>query len=384
MKKKYPTRKQCFIFFLFLTCAIAYHFPRSLDVTAHKINSLSKPHERLVSRLDKPLKVELYGSEPNIIEHVKTILSLFQKESHHIILSLHHEPLNPLEKRRLRLKTNHHLLLTYDDRQKAIDINPATWNEQAFANLLHQMIRATEAWAVFLSGHGECDPLSHATEDLGQLTTALKTTGINIALLNLGEIGTIPDNTKMLVIADPKIDFLPEETTEILNYLNRGGNLLWLVNPDATPHLEKIAQDLGIRWQPGTLLDERSQGTSSHPPTLNIMRQYPTHPITESLNMLTVFPWARSLQYEAAAKTTWQASPLLVTHASTRREASPNPKSQPTPQGPFTLGIALERKKQRVVAIGSTHFLSNARIHHYGNWQLANNLFNWLMGADEL
>jgi len=90
------------------------------------------------------------------------------------------------------------------------------------------------------------------------------------------------------------------------------------------------------------------------------------------------------LQYEAASKLGWQASPLLVTNASTTLEGHPTKKAQQTPTGPFTIGIALEKNNQRIVVIGNTHFLSNASIHNYGNLQLANNLFNWLMGADFL
>ena len=143
------------IFCLFLISTIAYQFPLTLDVTANKMNSLSESNRTLLSTLNKPLKVELYSTQQNIIEHVQTILSLFQKENAHIVLNLHHEPLNTLDKTRLRLETNNNLLLTYDDRKKAIDINPSKWNEQAFSNLVQHIIRAKEDWVVFLSGHGE-------------------------------------------------------------------------------------------------------------------------------------------------------------------------------------------------------------------------------------
>ncbi|HXH54736.1 MAG TPA: GldG family protein [Gammaproteobacteria bacterium] len=384
MKSNSNFKNTLLIFFLFLTSVVVYQFPLSLDLTANKINSLSEANRTLLSTLDKPLTVELYSTQQNIIEHVQTILSLFQKESAHIVLNLHHEPMNTRDKSRLRLETNNNLLLTYDDRKKAIDINPSKWNEQAFSNLVQHMIRTKEDWVVFLSGHGECDPLSNANQDLSQLTNKLKTTGINIASLNLGEIGNIPGNTKMLVIADPKIAFLPQETNQILNYVNQGGNLLWLVNPNAVPHLDKLAKHLGITWQPGTIIDQKSHAMGTPHPAISIMTQYPVHTVTEQLNILTVFPRARPLQYEAASKLGWQASPLLVTNASTTLEVYPTKKAQQTPRGPFTIGIALEKNNQRIVVIGNTHFLSNASLHNYGNLQLANNLFTWLMGSDVL
>ncbi len=384
MKNNIYPKKGFLIFLLFLISMIAYQFPIFLDVTANKVNSLSDPNRTLLSRLDKPLKVALYSTQQNIIEHVRAVLSLFQKESPHIVLSLHHEPLDTIEKTRLKLKTNHNLLLSYDDQRKAIDIDPTKWNERAFSNLIQYIMRAKEDWAVFISGHNECDPLGSTNQDFSQLRNELKNAGINIASLNLVEINNIPDNTKMLVIADPKIAFLPQETNRILNYVSQGGNLLWLVNPNTTLSLDKLAQHLGISWQAGTILDQKSHAMGTPHPAISIMTKYPAHMVTEQLNTLTVFPWARPLQYEAASKLGWQASPLLVTHASTTLEVHPRKKGQQPPTGPFTIGLALEKKKQRIVVIGNTHFLSNASIHNYGNLALANNLFNWLMGADVL
>lgn len=375
-------KKNIFCFLVIILCAIGYQFPLTFDVTANKINSLTDTNRTVLSHLKKPLTVDFYSPNRNIIEQVQTILSLFQRESTDVILNIHHEPLNNLDKTRLRLQTNNNLLLTYDDRKKAIDVNPINWNQQTFGNLVQQMIRAKEDWVVFLSGHGERDPFSVKNADFSQLTTELKTTGMNIASLNLGEAGTIPDNTKMLVIADPKTHFLPKETTQILNYINQGGNLLWLVNPSSdgtsTANLNKLAQNLGIFWQSGTVLDPKAHAMGTPHPAINVITKYPDHPITQQFNTLTIFPWARPLEYNVASKLGWQVTPLFVTNASTTVEKNPNKT------GPFTIGVALEKNNQRILAIGNTQFLSNSSIHNYGNLQLANNLFNWLIGADFL
>lgn len=377
MKKNVKLKSIFFIFTLFCLSAIVYQFPISIDMTANKINSLSESNRTLLSAVDQPLIVELYSTNKNIIEQTKTILSLFQKESTYVTLNLHDKLLDPVDKAQLRLQTHNNLLLMYKDRKKAIDINAEEWNAQIFSNLIQHMVRGIDDWVVFLSGHGECEPFGKENRDLSQLTTALKTTGINVASLNLGEISRIPDNTKMLVIADPKIAFLPEETHHILNYVREGGNLLWLLNPNTTPHLDELAQELGIRWQSGTLLDQKSHAMGTPHPAISILRTYPNHAITQPLKMLTVFPWARALQVEEPSKLGWQRLPLLITHESATQENK-------TIKGPFTIGIALEKNNQRIVAIGNTTFLSNASIHNYGNLALAHNLFNWLITTDFL
>lgn len=377
-------KKPFLIFAFLLTATIIYQFPLVLDLTANKMNSLSEADCTLLSTLNKPLTIDLYSREQHIITQVKTILSLFQKESAHIVFNVKEELLNTPDKKRLRLQTYNNMLFTYGDRKKAIDIYPEKWNTQAFSNLIQHLSRTGEDWVVFLSGHGEADLLNNTNQDLSQLTSELKTAGMNIASLNLNEMARIPDNTKMLVIIDPKTDFLPKETNQILHYLEQGGNLLWLVNPSTKPHLATLAKYLGIIWPEGTILDQKSHAIGVPHPAISILTKYPEHMITESLNMVTVFPWARSLQYEKAPTLGWQVSPLFVSNAVAMLEVNPSKKSQQVLNGPFTIGITLEKHNQRIAVIGNTHFLSNGSIHNYGNLQLANNIFNWLMDADLL
>ncbi len=377
-------KKPFLIFAFLLTTSIAYQFPSVLDTTANKINSLNEADYTLLSTLKKPLTVDLYSRDQQIITHVKTILSLFQKESAHIVFNVKEELLNTPDKKRLQLQTHNNMLFTYGKRKKAIDVNPEKWNTQAFINLIQHLSRTGDDWVVFLSGHGEPDLLNDANQDLHQLTTELKTTGMNIASLNLNEISRIPNNTKILVIIDPKTDFLPEETNQILHYLEEGGNLLWLVNPNTTPHLDKLAKYLGITWPEGTILDQKSHTMGTPHPAISILTTYPEHIITQSLNMLTVFPWARSLQYEKAPTLGWQVSPLFVSNPAAMLEVNPSKKSKQVRNSPFTIGITLEKHHQRIAVIGNTHFLSNGSIQNYGNLQLANNIFNWLMDTDFL
>jgi hypothetical protein len=101
MKSNINFKRIFLIFSLFLISAIAYQIPLSLDVTANKINSLSESNRTLLSTLDKPLTIDLYSANQHVTEQIQTILSLFQKESMHIVLNLHHKPLDMLDKTRL-------------------------------------------------------------------------------------------------------------------------------------------------------------------------------------------------------------------------------------------------------------------------------------------
>lgn len=356
-----------------------YRYPLTFDVTNLKNNTLTEPSKNLLSQLDKPLFMELISPDLNISNQVKTTVGLFQKENPKITLKVHQTSLSPQEKRAFNLQTNHTLVLTYGDRKKVFDLDMPQLNESILANLIYQVLRNKEEWTVFLSGHGEQDPSSTENRHLSQLTADLKKKGIYIAAVNSSEIGAFPDNTKILVIADNQKPLLPTEIDHILQHLNKGGNLLWMVNPDSNPGLDKLASTLGIHWQNGTILDPKAHAMGTPHPAISVIKHYSLHPITRTLDTFTIFPWARPLDYSQASKKGWEVQPFLATEASTVLEQED--KKLP---GPFTIGITLQKDKQRVVIIGNSHFLSNSTIHNYGNLTLANNIFNWLSETDVL
>ncbi len=285
-------------------------------------------------------------------------------------------PIPQEEKSTLGLQSEHNLLLKYDNQIKAVDLNIATWSEQSLSNLIFQTLRNKSQWIVFLSGHGEPDPIGSELHEMSQLTTELKNKGLQITALNVGEQGIIPDNTETVVMMAAKTPLLPYETQKILDYIERGGNLLWLVGPD-TSFDPKIAKALGIEWSEGTLQDFQATRLGAPHPKISVITKYPEHPITQKLDLLTVFPYSKPFDTKKATALGWQASPFLITHAETVLQN----KDVKIP-GPFTLGASLTKGKQRIVVIGNSHFLSNAGIHNYGNLMLANHLFNWLNEAD--
>jgi ABC-type uncharacterized transport system involved in gliding motility auxiliary subunit len=366
-----------FLFIVGISC-LAYQHPVTFDATHNKNNSLSAGNIALLSKLDKPLSIELFTLDKSIAEQIQTIIIQFQEKNKNILFHVNTTPLSPQEKSNLGLHSNHHLLLTYGDRKKTMDVNILKWNQQVFSNLLQQIIQDKEPWVVFLSGHGEQDPFLQENRNLNILTTELKNKGIKIAAINLSETGVIPDNTQTLVIADNRTALLPYETNQISTYLNRGGNLLWLVNPNTTHGLEKLVESLGITWIEGTIFDYQAHTMGTPDPAISIITQYPSHPITHQLNMLTVFPWSTPFEYSKALTLGWKVTPLLNTNAKTII------KNEQNLQGPFTIGAAFTKGNQRVVVIGNGHFLSNSAIHHYGNLTLANNIFNWLNNTDVL
>lgn len=387
--------------------------PLTFDATKLKNNSLNESSIALLSKLDKELQIKLVTGDADKRARVQTIISLFQKENKHVKFQVSTDYLSPQEKKALNLQSNHNLLLTLEDQTKALDLDKLIFNEQMLTQVLYQMLRHKEDWIVFLSGHGELDPLGKENWQIGQLNKTLKNTGINVSTLRFNDNNFIPDNTQVLVIADNQKPLLPKEVENILHYVKQGGNLLWLVNPGSHPHLEPLAKLLGIHWQEGVILDPKAHELGTAHPAVNVIMDYPEHAITKGLNTLTIFPWTRPIDFAKSENLGWDAKPLLITKGSTQlkkehietlkgkrrskaegegrgkgeEKGKGEGKTKETVKGaagPFTIGLTLERGKQRVVVIGNSHFLNNSTIHNHGNLLLAKNIFNWLSEADFL
>src|SRR3990172_8177439 len=169
-----------------------------------------------------------------------------------------------------------------------------------------------ERWLVFLTGHGERSPERQANFDVSTWSAQLGKRGFKTRSLALGETPKVPENTTALVIAGPRTRLLAGESNAIGEFLQRGGNLLWLLDPGPLYGIEPVAELLGIEVQPGVIVDAASQRLAGDPTAL-IIANYGSHPIVRNFNQSTVFPQAPGLSVQPPQG--WKSEALLDTSA---------------------------------------------------------------------
>ena len=130
-----------------------------------------------------------------------------------------------------------------------------TLNEQELTNLLVRLMRSSEHLVMALDGHGEGRLNKPANYDLGDLGAKLEAQGFRTGSVNFAVAQDIPDNASVLVIASPRVDLLPGEVNRIKRYLEKGGNLLWLVDYDSVRGMGAIADFLGLDLIDGVIVD---------------------------------------------------------------------------------------------------------------------------------
>jgi len=373
------------------------------DWTYGHRNSLSPASVELLKTLKDPLNFTAFVSDnQSLRDAIRRFVGKYQEIKPDIKLDFVNPNINPQETRSQGITAEGELVISYQGRtQKVTQIN-----EVNVSNAIEGIARAADRYVVFLSGDGERDPLGQHNFDLGDFGKQLQDKGFKIESLNLAATPSIPNNAAVLVIAGPQTNLLPGAINIILDYVKRGGNLLWLGDPGPLYGLEPLAQALGISFEKGTIVDPDSQLFGITNPTVILVAKYEASgAITRGFNTATLFAGATAIETDATGG--WQSQTFLkslprswLATGKLQGEIKYDAK-QGDKRGPLAIGVSLTREvetsandktksevtsqksmEQRVVVTGDGDFLSNAYLNNGGNLMLGLNILNWLSHDD--
>jgi ABC-type uncharacterized transport system involved in gliding motility auxiliary subunit len=368
------------------------------DWTAGARNTVSADTRALLAELDQPVRITAFVRDEALLRRqIQDLVGSYQRFKDDITLEFINPDTAPEQARELGISSGGELRVSYRGHSENIQ----TLSEQTLSNSLLRLSRQEERWIAFLTGHGEREPLGETNHGLGIFGAELERKGLNIQTVNLTET-SIPTNTSLLVIAGPRVDLLPGEVDALLNYIEQGGNLLWLAEPGGLHGLEPLAEMLGIDFLPGRVVDAGSQLFGVDNPTFVVITAYPQHEITGEMATVTVFPEVAALELHDSDA--WTQLPLLTTLPRSWTElgeltgeisfdADTDERA-----GPLDIGVLLTRKgpaeegmeatdeppEQRAIVIGDGDFLSNTYLGNGGNLGLGLNMVHWLSHDDAL
>ena len=374
-----------FLVFIAMLAWLGERYNVSSDWTQNNRNTLSDSSIALLKKIDGPISITSFVSRNELIEK---FIRRYQNYKEDINLSFIDPDIEPQLARENGVRVKGELVLRYGERRE----NLQTLTEQAMTNALQRLARNADRFIVFLEGHGERSPRGRANHDLSDWTTQLESRGINTQTINLGVTQQIPGNASALVIASPQVNLLPGEASIIGDYLAKGGNLLWLADPGEAHGLGVLAEQLGIEFHPGMVVDPTTQRLGLNDPRITIIAEYGTQAVTNNFSNLTLFPQASAIELIEGSE--WQADPFLITAPDSWSETGELQgelaldAGEDIP-GPLNIGVILTRNanteaalEQRVIVIGDGDFLSNQYLGNAGNQDLGLNLANWLSRDD--
>lgn len=372
---------------------LSARYPLQWDVTQAKLNSLEPSSIAVLKLLHGEVKVTVYAAEQDAKQGdlrrlIREFLSLYQRYKTDITLTFVDPLKEPEAMRKAAIQSNGEMVVEYAGRSAHL----TSLNEQTLSSALLGLAHSKENLLMYLDGHGERKLEGFANHDLGEFGKKLTQNGYRFASLNLTIAPQVPSNASVLVITQPQVQLLPGEVEKILRHLDNGGNVLWLMDAEPLRGLELLAEKLDLLLPQGGVIDPAAQEMNA-PANWALSASYPPHPVTRNFNLITVFPFSRSLGVEE--NSTWHHTALVeaaprgwVSHQPYQANSKPRfDKTRDIP-GPVNLAIALQRtlndKEQRVIVVGGAGFLANAYSGNGGNMDLGINMVNWLSNEEAL
>jgi len=294
-------------------------------------------------------------------------------------------------------------------------IEVVTTEDSEMALGMLRLLRSDKRPVCFLTGHGEYDidnfefhthfegSNAHAHDagglqvvkmdqhGIGRVRRALDKLGYAVRKLPLatgasGDGQGVPADCAALIEANPRTPFAPPEVALLARYLEGGGNLLMLLEPDYVvgEELAALLARAGMRVDRGVVSDPISHYFTDA--QMVAIDKYAAHPAVRGL-ALSFFPGARPLQVLAAPgiKTsvlfTSSAQATLVA----RNEADNLDASARAP-AVRQLALASEGrlgdggKPFRLAVVGDADFASNSFYPYMSNADLVLGLTAWLRG----
>lgn len=397
-----------FLTMIGLLAWLSQRYSTESDWTATRRNTLSDASIKLLQKMPEPVNIISFARESNLVptrRNVQEIIGRYQKHKTDITLTFINPDTEPDKTRSMGITVDGELVITYRDRAEHV----TSISEETVTNTLQRLLRSGEKKLVFLEGHGERQPTGQANHDYHRFIQHLDDKGIKATTLNLTERHAIPDDTAVLIIAGPQLNYLAGEVELIRKYIDQGGNLLWLHDPGSLYNLDKLASDLEIRFIKGVVVDPSTQLLGIEDPSFALVTRYGEHAITSNFSLMTIFPRATAIEFtgqdSADSKNQWTASPILLT---VERSWSETDKLEGVIEysensdtlGPLSIGMALHRNTpgaasenqdadgntvlptQRIIVMGDGDFLSNTYLGNQGNQDLGYNMINWLSHDD--
>jgi ABC-type uncharacterized transport system involved in gliding motility auxiliary subunit len=263
-------------------------------------------------------------------------------------------------------------------------------SEAELTGALMRVSKDDKKLILFLEGHGELSLDNRERTGFSLAKEILTKQGYDVGTVSLLTQAEVPSNTAILALAGPRKPITNEELDRIHAYVQKGGHLLLMIDPDTQADVRPLLSRWGLGVGPGVLVDLQDRLAQGDLTAL-LVRTFTEHEITQDLNAAVLFPLARHITFDEQVGKDWDYVPLARTSPNSWAETdlkgrvvSLNEKEDI--KGPLPMAAALASKtppaegkpRPAIVVIGNSTFATNAFVNFPGNTDFLLHTVGWL------
>ena len=396
-----------------LANVVSYRNDQHFDVTHEEAFTPAPETLQVLHQLKQDVELTYFYQQQNPAGRAaKEMVEIMGKVTPHLKVRTIDPDQQPALASQLGVRMYNAALLTAGGRR----VEVITTDDREIALGLLRLLRDDKRPLCFLTGHGEYDidnvafhthfegsqahnhdaggtaVVNMQDHGIGRLRRALDKLGYAVRKLNLATGGSegVPADCAALVDANPRTPYAPPDVAQVAHYLEGGGKLLMLIEPDYVlgAELAALLERAGVRVGNGVVVDPTSHYFSDE--QMVAIEKYASHPATLGLAM-SFFPGARPL--EAVPVAGVQSTVLFSSSANSTvaigAGAGSSGKSAHDAVGRVgarALAIASEGRLGagaqpfRLAVIGDADFASNSFYPYLANADLVLGLSAWLRG----
>jgi ABC-type uncharacterized transport system involved in gliding motility auxiliary subunit len=380
---------------------VVNQFPQRIDLTANKQHTLSEQTVQVLQGLQEPIAVIGFFTPRDELERqqAEMLLKEYQLKTNRLEVQFVDPDANPVLAQKYDNALPGTLVFEKGTRTEKV-YQP--YDENGFTNAILKVTQTQAPAIYFTTGHGEFSPTDTSENGFSSVKDYLKLTNYKVELLNFATISqTLPADTSAIVIAGPTRKFSAETDALLKKYLDEGGRVLLMLNPNTDIGLTETFKTWGIEPQNDIVLEPLQNYYGNLP--VPVIAQFPDSPVTKSMQGLAVFfPLVRSIQElensgkDGTALFTTTAEACAKTDLEKVQQETELSCSEGDPKGPFVVGYAIEGAgsgganpdaRSRMIVLGNATFSTNQWLENpdaAGNQQIVRNMVNWLAGQEQL
>jgi len=394
---------------------LTHHHKFLWDLTESSVYTLSPQTRKIVQNLPRKVKMTAFFQVGNPArDEFQQLVDGYKELTDQIEVELVDPDRQPAVVKQYGVTT--YGTVVFESGKQDTKVKKAT--EEDLTNALLQVTRDQQKKIYFLSGHKEKNIEGKERGGYSQAKQALEQDHYKVEPLLLLQTGKVPEDANALIINGPEKVLQDPEIAAIDAYLNQGGAVLLLLDPQQDAGLKAFLESWGIDIRDDLVVDSLAKlyGTDYTTP---IISQIADHPITRDIiGLQTIYPLLRSVYAitsedletteilfsgpkswaEKEYKKEFQSGkvkfdpgidlqgpvPVAVVsskeiNSATSAEPKPDAASEAKTSEP-----PASAKKAHLVVIGDSDFASNQFFSLYGNGDFFLNTASWLAKEENL